>query len=649
MKKINNMFWFILLIIYLEMVYKFAVSDGILVMDIIRIIIFSIPIAIFFYLISNIYSKKINRIASILITIIITVIFVSQFIYFAFYKSIFSVYSLTTGTVQVFGFFTTIIDMIKRHYIIIITMLLPMIIYLFLHNKIFSFKRYNKVKFVYSLVFLLLINIIVIISIITDNKDMYSLSNLYNNVHAPIITANKMGLLTMERLDIKRYLFGFNEKILKSKKVKALETDKEEEILYNVLNIDFKKLKNEETNETIKDMHDYFSNVKPTKKNKYTGIFKGKNLIYITAEGFDKIAISEELTPTLYKMSHNGFVFNNYYQPLFTVSTSDGEYMLMTSLIPKEGVWSMSRSSNINMKFSLGHMFKSIGYTTNAYHNHTYTYYDREKSHPNLGFNYMGCGNGLEKEMNCKIWPESDIEMMEVTVPKYIKEDKFLTYYMTVSGHLNYTFIGNSMSYKNRKLVENLKYSDNVKAYIAANIELDRAMEKLLNFLEEEGKLEDTVIVISPDHYPYGLKVGEINEVSKINRDDKFNLYKTVLILYNAGMKEPVYVDKYVGSIDVLPTIYNMFGLDYDSRLYMGRDAFSDENGLVILSDRSWINEKGKYNSIKDEFTPFVDDLPDDYKDIINHEVYQKFTISSQILNNNKGVYLDYYGKITPD
>jgi len=217
---------------------------------------------------------------------------------------------------------------------------------------------------------------------------------------------------------------------------------------------------------------------------------------------------------------------------------------------------------------------------------------------------------------------------------------------MTVSGHLNYTFTGNTMSYKNRSLVENLPYSSNVKAYIAANIELDRALENLLKYLEEAGKLDDTVIVISPDHYPYGLRVNEINEVSKINRDDKFDLYKTSLIIYNSEITEPIIIDKYVSSIDVLPTVYNLFGLEFDSRLLMGRDVFSEEDGLVILSDRSWITDKGKYNSISAEFTPFVENISEDYVSKINTIVYQKFTMSSLLLSTKNGSYIDYYARL---
>ena len=85
----------------------------------------------------------------------------------------------------------------------------------------------------------------------------------------------------------------------------------------------------------------------PTEKNKYSGMFKDKNLIVITAEAFSPIAIDKELTPTLYKMYTEGFSFSNFYTPIFYVSTSDGEYVSLTSLLPKEGVWSFQESSKI--------------------------------------------------------------------------------------------------------------------------------------------------------------------------------------------------------------------------------------------------------------------------------------------------------------
>lgn len=154
-------------------------------------------------------------------------------------------------------------------------------------------------------------------------------------------------------------------------------------------------------------------------------------------------------------------------------------------------------------------------------------------------------------------------------------------------------------------------------------------------------------IVLSPDHFPYGLTSSELNEISNVDRSDKFDNYKSSLIIYNSAL-DKVSIDKYVSSIDVLPTIYNLFGIEYDSRLLMGRDALSNSDGLVILSDRSWINEYGKYNSITKEFIKFKD-VESSYVDNINKSIYDKFSISSMLLYEEDDVYLDYYKKVFND
>lgn len=646
-KKLPLFLHYTFLIIYLEIAYKALVLKNVFSLNTLTILLFSIPFILFATILSSLFNTKINKVISVLNSIFITFIFASQYIYYAFYDSIFSIYSIKAGTGQVFGeFFSAISKMIIDNIWGLLVIILPCILFIIFKSKIFDFTR-KKVIFITEIILLIVFFVITKLTVHFNTNGMYSLNRIYNESHAPMITINKVGLLSMEVLDLKRYLFGFEEKLVVDN-IHEEKPDIKPEKTYNILDIDFDQLESNEVNETIKTLHQYFKGVTPTEQNEYTGIFKGKNLIYITAEGLDTIAIDKDITPTLYKMVNSGFIFKNYYQPLFTVSTSDGEYMYLNSLIPKEGVWSFYRSSNIKMPFSLGTEFNKLGYdAVNAYHDHTYTYYNRDESHPNLGFNiYKGCGNGLETLMNCKRWPESDVEMIDATINDYIDKDKFMIYYMTVSGHLNYTFSGNSMSYKNKDVVKDLPYSDNVKAYIAANVELDRALEKLLGYLTEKGKLDDTVIVVSPDHYPYGLKTYELNEVSKTDRSDKFEMFHTSLILYNNAMKENKVVEKYVSSIDVLPTVYNLFGVNYDSRLLMGTDALSESEGLVMLSDRSWINENGSYNSMTGKFTSFKEGLPEDYVSKINAKVYGKFTTSSLLLYEKNGKYLDYYSKL---
>ena len=641
-KKLNLIIYFIFLILYLELIYKHFILHNVLSYHTLLIVLFSTSFAVLFTLLSSLGKQKTNRIISITLSIFITLIYISQYVYYKFYNSIYSVFSVIKGTEQVFGgFFSSILIMIKNNILVILIMLLPLILFIILGKKIFNYNKSKLNNIILSITFIILFLAKSLI-IIFSNNGMYSLHRLYFETHAPMLLINKTGLLSMEVMDVERFIFGFDEKFEISK-----ETSREiDETEYNIIDINFDELIENETNEDVIKLHEYFKNAQPTNKNEYTGIFEGKNLIYITAEGFDTIAVDKELTPTLYKLVNNSFIFKNYYQPLYSISTSDGEYMALNGLLPKEGVWSFYRSSFIDMPYGLGNMFKKIGYKEiNAYHDHTYKFYDRNLSHPNLGFNYKGCGNGLEKLINCNIWPESDLEMINATINDYIDSDSFVTYYMTVSGHLNYTFKDNSMSYKNKDLVSDLPYSEHVKAYLAANIELDRALNALITELENKGKLDDTVIVLSPDHYPYGLTKSELNEISEKDRNDKFENFHTSLIIYNSGMTENVTVDKYVSSIDLLPTIYNLFGIEYDSRLLIGNDALSDNEGLVILSDRSWINENASYNSMTETYTKFKD-VDEEYLNKINEEVYKRFTVSSMLLYEKDGTYLDYYRRL---
>ena len=635
-KKLNIFYWWFFWVLFLEYIYRIFIIKDFFNINTIIVTIFSLIFITIFSFLFSLFNEKINKLLTISVSSIITFFMLAQIVYYNFYNSIFSFYSLTTGTGQVLHFWTMIIEVIGRIWYIFSLILTIFILFLVFNKKIFSFEKNKKKNNIIILsIFLISTTLSIILTKTYNKKDLYSLNNLLFKTHAPMLTINKTGLLTMQSIDIYRYFFGFEEKISNNDNG-TKEVVKEVE--YNILDIDFEELIKNTNDETIKSMHEYFNSVIPSEKNEYTGMFKGKNLIFITAEAFDTIAIDEKITPTLYKMANNSFVFNNYYQPLYPVSTSDGEYMNVNSLIPKEGVWSFYKSSNNYMPFGIGNMFKKLDYNTYGFHNHTYNFYHRDKSHTNIGLSYYGCGNGLEKKMNCRHWPNSDYEMIKATTSYYINEDKpFMAYYMTVSGHLNYNFSGNNMASKNKSKVQDLDYKNSIKAYYATQIELDKAMEELLNRLEESGKLDDTLIVIAPDHYPYGLSTKDMNTISKIDRTDKFENYHTSLIMYNPQIKKTD-VNKTISSLDILPTIYNLYGLDYDSRLFMGRDIFSDEEHIVILSDRSFITSKGKYNSVTGEFSS--SNVSQEYIDNNNKIVNEKFKMSSLILEK------DYYKEL---
>lgn len=387
----------------------------------------------------------------------------------------------------------------------------------------------------------------------------------------------------------------------------------------NQLPIDFAALKAGADSKETTWLAEYMESEIPTKRNEFTGIFEGYNLIYLTAEGFSPYAVREDLTPTLYRLIHSGFVFNNYYVPLWQTSTSDGEYINCTGLIP-DGQFSMRKSGSNDMAFTLPRYFDKEGAVSLAYHNNSLSYYDRYITHNNLGYTFKAArlgdlpeqewGNYIFPMENPNAWPASDLEMMQGTVSEYVNQDRFNVYYMTVSGHMNYNFQGNAMSAKNKEAVAGLDMSENARAYIACHIELDKALEYLLAQLEAAGKLENTVICMSADHYPYGMSQGEYEELAGKPLSENMSLYRNNLILWNAGMEEsPVEVEKVCGSMDILPTLLNLFGFDYDSRLYAGRDIFSDEEGMVIFNDRSFVTDTVIYNR-KAKSTVWKADLP---------------------------------------
>lgn len=641
-KKIHGSIFCAFWIVYLELIYRIFIVGNFFSLNTLSVILFSMTWMAITALIVGLFNEKVNRIISYFILFFYTLITLAQIVYYNFYDSIFSFFSLTTGTGQVMQFWQMILEVIARIWYVFALTLVPLILYYIFNKKIFKFNKLRLKDILLNLVLLVFSLTMILVEVTYDNKGVYSLNRLIYKTHTPMLTINKTGLWSMQIIDLYRYIFGFEEEVEVSTVEEApeeVELEKEKE--YNKIDIDFESLIEKESNSTVKNMHKYFSSVVPSEKNKYTGLFKDKNLIFITAEAFDTIAIDKDITPTLYKMANNSYIFTNYYQPLYPVSTSDGEYMNLISLIPKEGVWSFYKSSKISMPMGFGTMFKNEGYTSYGFHNHTYKYYDRHLSHPNIGLSYIGCGNGLEKKMNCKRWPNSDYEMIEATTDYYLNDEKpFATYYMTVSGHLNYNFYGNSMSARNKKKVKNLKYSDAIKAYYAAQIELDKAMELLLKKLEEKGVLDDTLIIMGPDHYPYGLTQKQMNEVSNIDRSDKFENYHTTLIMYNPSIEKTV-IDKTISGLDLLPTIYNLYGIEFDSRLLMGRDIFSDSEHIVILSDRSWITEAGRYNSVTRKFTKTTEEeIDDDYIDRINSIVNNRFSMSALILDNN------YYKKV---
>ena len=412
---------------------------------------------------------------------------------------------------------------------------------------------------------------------------------------------------------------------------------------YNVIeSIDFTALADSTDSDILKATDEYLSNATPTRKNNYTGLLKDYNLITICAESFCPWFISEELTPTLYKLSHTGILFENYYGTFQSVTTN-GEYTMCMGLYPDMSRTKTDSSFNVAgtnyLPFCLGNALKGMGYQAWGYHDYIGDFYNRNITHANMGYTFKAADSGLAMKID---WPSSDLEMMEASVDDYINSgEPFHAYYMTFSGHYQYNW-DNAMSAKNRDAVKDLPYSEPVKAYIACNLELEYALEYLMQRLEQAGVADKTCIVLTNDHYPYGLTEDEYNELAGQTLDTTFEKYRNSFICYVPGLSENIVVDEYCSTADILPTLLNLFGVDYDSRLLAGTDVLSSGIHAAVLSDKSFLTKTFRYDAgtetviPADENTTVSDKLAEAYRLYVD----SRFQLSGNILNS------DYYAHV---
>ncbi len=597
--------------------------------------LFTVPVALLLGLLCGSLSSGRGRILLVLCTGLVSLWIGTQLVYFHMFKTFLSLFSLTKMAMVAKSFGETAVGNVLASWFPISVMAAPTVLaWIFRARLVPDGPDAGKGRRLRWAAMAAAVQLVSMGLVLLCGGGVLSLRYIYYRTASPELEVQNFGVFTQTQLEISRVLFGIkpdSPDISTEPEPDKAPPDLEptlppeddpppsrEDVFrpevipgYHTLPIGFDALIAGEEDEGLKSAHLWFSQRTPTPENLWTGYFEGKNLVWIVAEGFSTLAMDPQRTPTLWKLSHQGFVFDNFYTPLWGLSTSDGEYVTTTGLIPKPGVWSYSLSSENYMPFALGRQFRKEGYKTYAFHNYLYNYYDRDKSHPNMGYDYYALGQGLELESGDS-FPPSDLEMMEKIVPMFVNEDKFSVYCLTVSGHLTYTLDTNAMSVRHWDAVEDLPYSQEVRCYLACQLELELAMESLLRQLEEAGRLDDTVIVLSADHYPYGLTDEQYSELLGHEVDPVFEIFQNTLILWSGDMEgTAVHVDKYCSSLDVMPTLSNLFGLDYDSRLIMGSDILSGEDPLVIFANYSFINREGYYNSITDQFTRWDGEEPD--------------------------------------
>lgn len=659
-----NWIFFPLALLYHELLLRaFDTQNAFFRGTLVMVVLFSIATGLLLSLLVNLlHNRRLAQGLTLVVTALWTLLLCVEYCCRSYFKSYFSVGFICTMTGNVVtGFGSTIPGIVAQRLPFIIAALLPLALCILLRKRIVTEHRMSK----WSLLFVTAVSVIfLLIGEGLARWGTYGDSYTYN--FKTDAAVSQFGLHTAVRLEAEYALFGTPQPKLE------LPTQEDEpddppaattpvEYGYNALDIDFQALADSASDSALRSMAQYFGSLTPSKKNEYTGLFQGKNLVLITAEAFSPWFISRELTPTLYKLTHEGFVCENYYQPGWGQSTTGGEYAVMTGLLP---TWvgsnvSFYASANDDMPFALGNQLRALGYRTGAYHDNIYNYYNRDKTHPNLGYDYQGVGSGLTMTEDGS-WPYSDLEMVQNTIGDYIDGyvsdgTPFHVYYMTVSGHGSYGW-GHAMAAKNRAKAQAAypNASTQVQAYVAANLELENALSYLLEQLEAAGIAEDTVICMSADHYPYLLAEPETDYYNElrgvVDSERDTDRYRNALVLWCGGMENAVTVTEPCSAVDIVPTLSNLFGLEYDSRLLSGRDVLDKDYDagsasgsipLVILptsSGNSWATAAGVFEASTRTFNarPGVT-VEEDYVSRVNNIVALQYNYAQQLIAR------DYY------
>ncbi len=574
--------------------------------------------------------------AEVFLTAVLTLLYGSQIVYHFIFGTLYSAAMVSQGGEAMTNFWRELLAAMGDHFPWLIALLVPLALRIFLRKGLKGELRAKGRIVLLALAVALFA--LTRVGIRQTGTEMFSDEDYYRSREiATNQNVQRFGLLTTIRLELTRHAKTEEQDYYIPEETQGENPAQEPaEVRYNVMDIDFDALNALTEDKKLLAINDYCSKVTGTNQNEYTGMLKDYNLIVMCAESFSPAAIDKDLTPNLYKLTQQGIIFNNYYNT-FPNTTTDGEYALMQGLYPDAGrskaVSSLYASRNSYLPFTLGNAFQSQrGVESFGYHNYRGSYYGRSESHPNMGYTMKFAGDGMTFTTN---WPASDLEMMEQSIDDYIGKEPFHAYYMTFSGHYKYDIGTNEMAKRNWDQVKDLPYSSNaIKAYLSCNIEFDKAIGYLMERLEQAGVADRTAIVIAGDHFPYGLKDSEYAEL--IGHDiDGFSKFKSTLIFWVGGLEENIVVDEYCCNVDVLPTILNLWGFEYDSRLLAGTDVFSDGTHAAVLVDKSFLTDKVWFNASTGEIRYQVpeSEIPEGYVENMNQLIATRFSISADILN----------------
>lgn len=658
---LNNTIIFTLFIFSLELIVKINVNHSTIISwSTIRILISSWAFGLILSLIMTLFNKTGKKIVTTVIAILLTIYFwveINLNNYMGFFMGIGNAEQGTKITDYIKDFIAAS-EIIS--YLVIIPLIILLIYIWYLQKKLkirklnktiyFKFKIENPKRKAFTIIISLIILILTSmlyyatlkIPFMQNKTQSIKNTNLILSSSNANLSVSQFGILVYGTSDIIITTFDITPNIEDYDYVSGSD-NKEEDNSREIDDTAWNNVIAEESNSTYNKLNNYFINREVTPKNDHTGIFKDKNLIVVLMESVNMIAINEKEFPTLYKIYNEGISFRNNYSPRNNCSTGNNEMTVMTSLFTINNTCTANKYRKNVYPEAIFNVFNNAGYTTSSYHDYSEYYYFRKIIHPNMGSGKYRDVNDLGISWSSKYeeWP-SDVTLVEKSLPYFINEDKFMVFLTSVTTHQPYSVASENGDKHLDELTE-YDYSTPVKRYMSKMKELDAALELLLQELEAAGELDDTVIALFCDHYPYGLTNKQLNEILDYDVNVDNEIDRTPMVIYNSATSKEE-ITKYTSIIDLLPTLLNMFDLDYDPRLYLGHDIFSTYDDRTVFADGSWQDAVGYYNSSSGKFTPKDETITYTDEEIleINNEINIRQSMSALAIKND---YFNYLNK----
>ena len=648
-KKIPVFFYNILSILIptflIELIFKLVSHQYLIDISIIRILLSSIILSTIIGFIELFMKKKNKKVLNLIIVLLITIY---SFVQVGFHNFI-GVYISVNVSSQAKAVVSYILDFFKSfywyYYLLFIPIIMLFVYYKLLEKNIIKItinNSFNKTTALLQMICILLIggfSYYLSINLDTFQNKLQTISNkeLFNNPTNPSIAIKQFGIGLYGILDIKNVFLTNETEVIKNNYSYSQDTSNK------ILDTEWLNLINKEENSVLNNLNEYFINNKINKKNSYTGLFENKNLIVIMMESVNDIFIDSELYPNFYKLVNNGYYFKNNYSPRNSCATGNNELSGMIGLYSIYNKCTANTYSSNLYPESIFNLFNNKGYKTTSMHDYTEKYYARREIHTNMGSQKYYDVDDLKINYNTKDeeWASDEDFMKEVVkiLNSYNENERFMTWLTTVTSHQPYgsSLYGDKYLY----LLNNSKYDDydiKLKRYMSKLKVLDDGLGVLLDGLNKQNKLDDTVIILYGDHYPYGLSNNILSPALPYSIEEKYEAERVPFVIWSNDIEGTTF-NQYTSYINILPTVANLFNLDYDSRYYVGDDLFSSNyQSMTIFADSSWKNEIGFYDASISDIVYYgkrkysIDDLIK-----INEEVEKK------IKNSNLAIQHDYF------